>query len=77
MAQYEQQTQEYVTTKWTNGCPMCGNRSWGVGQPYELSGFSPQAHSTSGPVMPVIPVVCNECSYVALIAGIHSGLVPS
>jgi hypothetical protein len=75
MAQYEQQTQEYVTSKWQKGCPMCGNRTWGVGEPYELSAFSPKAHATAGAVMPVIPVVCNACSYVALIAGIHSGLV--
>jgi hypothetical protein len=75
MAEYEKQTQEYVTSKWTKGCPMCGNRGWGVGDPFELSAFAPKAHTGISAVMPVIPVMCTSCSYVALIAGLPSGLV--
>ena len=72
---YEEKTQQYVTSQWTNGCPMCGNRSWGVGEPYELSAFSAQGNGMSRAVMPVIPVVCSACSYLGLIAALPSGLM--
>jgi hypothetical protein len=71
-------TIEYLQRKWLgNPCPMCRVSSWNVqGSVYQLLQFNPSALVVGGPVVPVIPVVCNNCGNTVLVNAITAGLLP-
>ena len=43
-------------------CPMCGSKSFDIG---DGVGYLPSSLTTPGPVLPVLIMFCNGCGYVA------------
>lgn len=69
---------EYLREKWsgTRACPMCGSTSWDVqGSVFQLIQFNEGAMVIGGPVIPVIPVTCNNCGNTVLVNAIKAGIV--
>lgn len=69
-------TIEFLKSKWKNKCPMCGTGDWLVqGTTFQLMEFHKNATILGGPVMPVLPIICRTCSYVAFISPLVAGLI--
>jgi hypothetical protein len=69
---------EYLQEKWrATPCPMCREVNWNV-LPliYQLPQFSPLGMVVGGSVMPVLPVVCNNCGNTVLVNAITAGFLP-
>ena len=70
--------EEVVTKKWKNGCPMCGGRSWAIIAP---TAFTPieigddMDVKIGGKMIPLLPVMCNNCGFVAEINALTIGAV--
>lgn len=61
----------YINQKWAKGCPICGEKSWGVD--YKLQVFIPGNEDGSielemGDKFPVTLLTCDNCSYVAMLS---------
>ena len=70
---------EHLRTKWLGTpCPMCHVVNWTVQDSiYQLLQFNQGVLRIGGPVIPVIPVVCNNCGNTVLVNAITAGLLPS
>lgn len=69
---------QHLTKKWKGRiCPMCGTGAWNVSDKvFELREF----HDGNivlgvGPIIPIIPVTCDNCGNVVLINAIVAGAV--
>ena len=63
---------EFINTHWTNqSCPMCGNKTWNITDKiFELREFNNGDLVVGGPdasVVPVIPIICDNCGNTVLI----------
>jgi len=68
----------YLKSKWgeTLRCPMCTNTEWDVQEStYELREWNPHTLVSTGPVLPLIPVVCTNCGNTILVNAIAAGIV--
>ena len=67
---------DHVQGTWGEGmCPLCGKKSWAVGDAV----FELRKHEGGGlrvgnvPVIPVVPVTCNVCGNTVLINALKCG----
>jgi hypothetical protein len=69
---------KYLSDKWQGKpCPMCGHAGWSV-QDYvfELSVFQRGGLVVGGgPLVPVVPVFCDNCGNTVLVNAISAGVV--
>ena len=68
----------FLNEKWQGRpCPLCGSRKWSVqDSAYELREFhGGNLVIGGGPIIPLIPVTCENCGYTALINAIKAGVV--
>lgn len=72
--------QEHLKRTWKDPapCPMCDHVDWRVqGEMYKLSHYK-QDWDTGfipGPIIPVIPIICNNCGNTVLINAVKAGIV--
>ncbi len=68
----------HLKEKWGGRpCPQCGVGNWGVSDTvYELREFNQGNFVIGGvPIMPVIPVTCNNCGNTILVNAMLSGAI--
>jgi len=67
----------HLRNKWQGKtCPMCQIGNWNVQEStFQLTEFNEGGMVIGGPVIPVIPVICNNCGNTILINAITAGLV--
>ncbi len=67
----------WLLEKWgpDKKCPMCGTVEWEVAPIGGLSQFIPDYGFESHSGYPVVPVLCANCAFVALIHAVASGVV--
>jgi hypothetical protein len=54
---------------------MCGGGPWNVqDSTFQLTEFNEGNMVIGGPVIPVIPIICTNCGYVALVNAISAGV---
>jgi len=69
---------KFLTSKWKNTpCPMCHVGSFNVSDTiYELREFNQGALVIGGaPIIPVIPIICNNCGNTVLVNALLSGAI--
>jgi hypothetical protein len=59
------------------GCPVCQYSQLSAQGPHVLLRFENNAVKLGGPMLPVIPIVCQRCGHVALFSAIKLGILPS
>lgn len=59
-------------------CPMCQSGNWNITpNVFELREFlGGNLNLGSGPILPVIPVTCNNCGNVVFLNALATGLIP-
>jgi ribosomal protein S27AE len=67
----------FLKNKWTNPrCPMCGGGGWNVEQGvFELRKFHGGNFIMGGPLIPIIPVSCQNCGNTVFVNAIMAGVV--
>jgi RNase P subunit RPR2 len=67
----------HLESKWKpRTCPMCGEGLWNVQNSiYQLSEYNEGAFVVGGPLIPVIPVTCENCGHTVLVNAILSGAI--
>ena len=67
----------YLKEKWQGRtCPMCQTGNWIVQDNcFQLMRYDANAFVIGGTVIPVIPVICNNCSNTLLINAILAGVI--
>ena len=67
----------HLKVKWASrACPMCGSGPWSVqDSTFQLTEFNEGSMVIGGPVIPVVPVVCSNCGYTALVNALVSGAI--
>lgn len=68
----------YLKERWAGRpCPMCGHAGWSVQDSvFELREFHGGSMVIgSGPLIPVVPVTCNNCGNTVLVNAIVAGVV--
>lgn len=65
---------EHLKVKWASrSCPMCGSGPWNVqDSTFQLTEFNEGSMVIGGPVIPVVPVICSNCGYTALVSAVVS-----
>lgn len=65
----------HIGTKWKNGCPMCGNRTWSPSAFAQIA-LSPRRDGIvlGGTILPSIAMTCTDCGFTALLNAISSGV---
>jgi hypothetical protein len=68
---------DYLKQKWQGRpCPMCQTANWVVqGSCFQLMTYHSGNIVLGGPVIPVIPITCNNCSNTILINAILTGII--
>ena len=68
----------FIGQKWGGkGCPMCGKGPWSVqDRVYQLSEFHQGSMVVGGPLIPLVPVTCNNCGYTIVVNAILAGALP-
>jgi predicted nucleic-acid-binding Zn-ribbon protein len=54
-----------------NPCPMCGSKHWGTGEIISAAVMQGKNTVLGGPSIPMVQVICDNCSYVALFAAVR------
>ena len=69
---------KHLQSKWKNPCPLCGAKQWNVqDKSFELREFQGgNIVLGKGLLIPVIPVICTNCGFTALINSIVVGFEP-
>lgn len=67
----------YLKEKWKGkSCPMCQTGNWIVQDNcFQITQYNAVAFVIGGPVIPIIPVICNNCSNTLLINAILAGVI--
>jgi hypothetical protein len=68
----------FLNAKWQGRpCPMCNERKWSVQDKFfELREFRGGSLVLGGtPIIPIIPVTCENCGHIILINAIKTGFV--
>ena len=65
----------FIGKQWGGrGCPMCGKGPWSVqDKVFQLSEYHSGNLVVGGPLIPVIPVTCNNCGHTVMVNAILSG----
>jgi predicted nucleic-acid-binding Zn-ribbon protein len=69
---------KHLNDKWGNiACPMCGSSGWNVSDTiYELREFhGGNLVLGNGPIVPIVPVSCNNCGNTVLVNALLSGAI--
>lgn len=68
---------EHLNEKWGGrGCAQCGSTNWQVQDSiFELRQFSGGTLVVGGPLIPVVPVICQNCGNTVLVNGLIAGVV--
>ncbi|WP_115702568.1 hypothetical protein [Legionella sainthelensi] len=68
----------YLKEKWNGkSCPMCLSGNWIVQDNcFQLTQYNAHSFVIGGPVIPIIPVICNNCSNTLLINALLAGIIP-
>lgn len=68
---------DYLKDKWKGkSCPLCQSGHWMVQDScFQLMTYNPDAFLVGGPVLPLIPVTCSNCSNTILINALLSGMI--
>jgi hypothetical protein len=68
---------KFLSDKWQGrGCPMCGQGPWNVqNRTFQLTEFHQGNLVIGGPLIPVIPVSCQNCGHTVLVNAIIAGAV--
>ena len=78
MAKYDgDELIQHLNTKWKNQpCPLCGTRQWNVqDKTFELREFhGGNLVLGSGPIIPIIPVICTNCGNTVLVNPLVAGI---
>ena len=77
-AEEQQKVLEALRSRVRGACPNCGARSWSLGtvsMPPEI-GLSGGGVRIGGAGVPLVSVVCNDCSLVQFFAAVPLGLFP-
>jgi len=78
MADYDPQDMiKFLNDKWKGKpCLMCGEGSWAIqNKTFQLMEFNKGSLVVGGPIIPVIPVICNNCGNTVLVSAITAGVV--
>jgi hypothetical protein len=78
MAKFDgQKVIEHLKAKWAGRpCPLCLVGNWNVhDSTFQLTEFNEGSMVIGGPVIPVIPVICNNCGNTVLVNAITAGLI--
>ena len=69
----------FIAQKWSGrSCPMCGSGPWSVqDKVFQLSEFHDGNMVIGGPLIPVVPVTCNNCGYTVVVNAILAGAIPA
>lgn len=70
--------QQIFEPKLVNPCPLCNARAWNVPDVlYELREYNSGGLVVGGDmgIMPVVPLVCNNCGNTVLINAVKIGLI--
>ncbi|MBQ0797090.1 hypothetical protein [Zhongshania sp.] len=69
----------HLSDKWKGrSCPMCGTGNWNVSDKvFELREFNGGNMVIGGnsPIIPIVPVTCDNCGNVVMVNGIVAGAV--
>ena len=70
----------FIQNKWQNQiCPLCYGKSWNVAEKvFELREFNDGDLHVGGPnasIVPVIPVICENCGNTIFINALSTGLI--
>ena len=69
---------KHLQVKWGNrSCPMCKSMKWNVSDAiYEIRAFN-QGNLVlgQGPILPIVPVTCNNCGNSILVNAFISGAI--
>ncbi|MGN4997040.1 hypothetical protein [Aeromonas sp. 61P] len=67
----------FLSNKWKGrGCPMCNSGPWNVpDNTFQLMEFHGGNLVMGGPLIPVIPVSCENCGHTILVNAIIAGVV--
>jgi hypothetical protein len=72
---------KHLTEKWKGrSCPMCGTGNWNVQEKvFELREFNNGGMVVGGnmPIIPVVPVTCDNCGNSVMVNAIIAGAVSS
>jgi hypothetical protein len=69
----------HLKTKWKDkACPLCSVAKWSLPpMVFELRSFHSGSKSTNkDPILPLIPITCENCGTVQLVNAIIAGIVP-
>jgi hypothetical protein len=68
----------HLNMKWgLRPCPMCGISNWNVqGRVFQLMEFNEGNLVLGGQLIPVVPIICNNCGNTVLVNAIVAGIVP-
>jgi len=69
---------KHLSEKWGNqSCPMCGSNDWNVSDTiYELRKYhGGNLIIGGGPILPIVPIICNNCGNSIFINAIISGAI--
>lgn len=66
-----------LNNKWGKKiCPMCGQNVWSVQDKcYELRQFNREGFMVGGPIVPVVPISCQNCGNTLLINALIAGVI--
>ena len=69
----------FIEQKWGGRlCPMCGSGPWSVhDKVFQFSEFNEGNMVIGGPLIPVVPVTCNNCGYTVVVNAILAGAIPA
>lgn len=69
---------EHLKSKWQGRpCQMCGIGNWNISDSiYELREFNEgQLALGGGPIIPVVPITCDNCGNTVFVNAIKAGLI--
>jgi len=67
---------KWLRSKWPNPvCPICTANNWQIAAIGEIRDFSGGGLVVGGALIPVMPVVCNNCGYTLLFNALVAGVI--
>lgn len=61
---------DHINARWANkACPMCGRNNWNIdAEMMTMLGVGEdKSINLGGKIMPMVPIICNECGNVVLV----------
>lgn len=73
-----QKLNNFVQDKWKRpyACACCGANNWNLAdEVYQLTSFAGGAMIIGGPIVPLVPVTCNNCGNTVLVNALIAEVV--